>query len=300
MADVVAIGGANIDIKAKAEGDVLPGTSNPGTVAVSPGGVARNIAHNLAVLGEKVALLAAIGSDAASETLLAASRAAGVDMSHVMRVEGNADSYVATLDSKGELVAAINAMPNVARLDTAYLESKNGLLKNARIVIADCNLRASVLQHLVRMCGDKLLIDPVSVPKVKRLLEAGQRFDVLALTPNRDQLAAISETSDVADGCRRLHARGAANVIVHLGASGAVVSQSKAIEDIPARKVKSIADVTGAGDAAVAGLVHGMLQGVPIEQAARWGQAAAGLVIASELSTLKDLPPGGLRRMVSR
>ncbi|MFN0194315.1 MAG: PfkB family carbohydrate kinase, partial [Aestuariivirga sp.] len=52
MADVVAIGGANIDIKAKALGNVLPGTSNPGTVSVSPGGVARNIAHNLAVLGE--------------------------------------------------------------------------------------------------------------------------------------------------------------------------------------------------------------------------------------------------------
>ncbi|NJM29976.1 MAG: carbohydrate kinase [Rhizobiales bacterium] len=233
MADVVAIGGANIDIKAKAVGNVLPGTSNPGTVTVSPGGVARNIAHNLAVLGENVALLAAIGNDAASETLLAASRDAGIDMSHAMRVEGNADTYVATLDGKGELVAAINAMPNVARLDAAYLETKKGLLKKARYMIADCNLEAKVLRHLVQVFGAKLLIDPVSVPKVQRLLEAGQRFDVLALTPNRDQLAALTGTSDVAGGCRRLHARGVANVVVHLGANGALVSQSRGMKEVP-------------------------------------------------------------------
>ncbi|NJM29977.1 MAG: hypothetical protein HC855_07615 [Rhizobiales bacterium] len=50
----------------------------------------------------------------------------------------------------------------------------------------------------------------------------------------------------------------------------------------------------------MAGLVHGLLQGVSIDAAAVWGQAAAGLVVASSLSALKDLPPGGLRRMVSR
>jgi pseudouridine kinase len=299
MADVVAIGGANIDIKAKASGEVLPGTSNPGTVTLSPGGVARNIAHNLAVLGEEVALLAAIGSDAASETLFAASEAAGVDMSHVTRTDGNADCYVATLDGNGELVAAINAMANVAKLDVEFVEAREGLLKEARFVVADCNLDSGTLRHLMRVCGEKLLIDPVSVPKAGRLLEADRRVNVLALTPNRDQLAALADTSDAADGCRRLHACGVVNVVVHLGASGALVSTGRGMEEVAARAIGQVVDVTGAGDAAVAGLVHGMLQGVPIQDAARWGQAAAGLVVASALSTLKDLPPGGLRRMVA-
>ncbi|MFN0194411.1 MAG: PfkB family carbohydrate kinase [Aestuariivirga sp.] len=84
------------------------------------------------------------------------------------------------------------------------------------------------------------------------------------------------------------------------GANGALVSQSRGMEEIPARNAGPVVDVTGAGDAAMAGLIHGLLQGVSISEAAVWGQAAAGLVVASSLSTLKDLPPGGLRRMVSR
>jgi pseudouridine kinase len=299
-ADVVVIGGANIDIKAKAADVVLPGTSNPGTVSLTAGGVARNIAHNLARLGEKVALLAAIGSDTTSETLLNSSRAAGIDMSHVLRVQGSADSYVATLDGKGELVAAINAMPNVAKISTEYVDSKLRLLKTARLIVADCNLETATLRHLVGLCGARLLIDPVSVPKARRLVEAGQRFDIFALTPNRDQLAILTETSDIADGCRRLHARGIANVVVHLGAAGAAVSTAKGMTAVSVQNVATVTDVTGAGDAAMAGLVHGLLKGAAIEEAVRWGQAAASLVIASPLSTLKDLPAGGLRRMVAR
>jgi pseudouridine kinase len=300
MVDVVTIGGANIDIKAKAMGDLVPGTSNLGTVTVSPGGVARNIAHDLAVLGERTALLAVLGNDAASETVLAATRAAGVEVRHVLRTDANADSYVATLDGKGELVAAISAMSNVAKIDAAFVASKQELLKRARYVVADCNLEAGTLRQLIELYGEKLLIDPVSVVKARRLLEAGQRLDVLALTPNRDQLRALTGTSAMEDGCRRLHECGVSNVVVHLGSSGAFLFHQRGTAAIPAINCGAVTDVTGAGDAAVAGLVHGLLRGVPMETAVRWGQAAAGMVVASQLSTLKDLPPGGLRSMVSQ
>ena len=60
---VVVVGGVNIDICGKAFEPLIPCDSNPGSVRMSMGGVGRNIAHNLSLLGQKVYLLTALGED---------------------------------------------------------------------------------------------------------------------------------------------------------------------------------------------------------------------------------------------
>ena len=72
--EIIVIGGANIDVKAKADGVLIAGSSNPGTVSIGPGGVGRNIAHNLARLGVKVGLITAIGSDSYGRDIVARAR----------------------------------------------------------------------------------------------------------------------------------------------------------------------------------------------------------------------------------
>ena len=54
---ICVIGGANVDITATSGRAFQFGDSNPGTVQVSWGGVGRNIAHNLALLGDEVELV---------------------------------------------------------------------------------------------------------------------------------------------------------------------------------------------------------------------------------------------------
>src|SRR6266850_5910429 len=61
---VVCIGGANMDIKCRIAGKTVMGSSNPGATVLAPGGVARNVAHNLARLGVGAALVSAVGRDA--------------------------------------------------------------------------------------------------------------------------------------------------------------------------------------------------------------------------------------------
>ena len=85
--EVIAIGGANIDIKAKAERALVPASSNPGAVSFALGGVARNVAHNLARLDVAVALISAVGADAFGRDLLARTETAGVDM-----LDGSSDA----------------------------------------------------------------------------------------------------------------------------------------------------------------------------------------------------------------
>ena len=59
----VVVGGVNMDIGGVSAGPLVPADSNPGAVRMSLGGVGRNIAHNMALLGVDTRLLTAFGAD---------------------------------------------------------------------------------------------------------------------------------------------------------------------------------------------------------------------------------------------
>ncbi len=76
MLKICVIGGANVDITASSEEAFRIGDSNPGRVEVSWGGVGRNIAHNLALLGDEVQLLTIFGGGLFGPVIAQAIRAA--------------------------------------------------------------------------------------------------------------------------------------------------------------------------------------------------------------------------------
>ena len=50
----VVVGGVNVDIGGRSHAKLVAADSNPGKVSVSLGGVGRNIAHNMALMGVDV------------------------------------------------------------------------------------------------------------------------------------------------------------------------------------------------------------------------------------------------------
>src|SRR5262249_46674459 len=113
---VVCVGGTNIDIKCRLAGRTVMGSSNPGATLLGAGGVARNIAHNLALLGVGAALVSVVGCDAFGAQVLGATAAAGVDTRGVIRTAGATGSYHAALDAAGELILGVAAMGILERL----------------------------------------------------------------------------------------------------------------------------------------------------------------------------------------
>ncbi len=299
MFDIIVIGGANIDIKARAGGKFIAGTSNPGSVSFTPGGVARNIAHNLGSLGVNVALISAIGNDAAGEIAIAATKAAGVDLSLCLRDDAATGSYVAVLDEKGELVSAVNDMRILESLKPESVKHHRAALEAAKLIVVDCNVRPDLLDYLALNFSEKLVVEPVSVSKSQKLLALLDKHEVFLATPNRDQLKALTGTDDMGQACQYLHERGLRNLVVHLGSEGAVVSSGKSIKRIHSANHAQVRDVTGAGDAAVAGLAYGLLKGYDISKAAQFGQAAASLVLNSTASTAVGLTEAALQNSVN-
>jgi pseudouridine kinase len=307
---VVVIGGANMDLKCRIDGATVIGSSNPGSLQVTAGGVARNIAESLARLGVPTELISAIGRDAFGDRLLAETTAAGVGTRHVLRRATPTGTYTATLDRRGELVVGVAAMEVLAALTPRRVARSAAALRAAALIVADSNLSVATLDWLLGFAaehGRPLAIEAVSVPKaatIGRLLAA--RRPLYALFCNQAEAAALvglalPRQQDLRAGALRLHERGVRHVGIGLGCRGMLASS---LEDgcLLQRIVPAVAgplrDVTGAGDAAVAGTIYGLLHGRTLARAALYGQVAAALTRASALSVSPRLSARALDRRV--
>jgi len=304
------VGGANIDIKVAIKGATIPATSNPGAATVSVGGVGRNIAHNLARLDTPVRLISAVGRDPEGDRLLDETAAAGVDVSAVRR-GGKTGVYSAVLDRKGELVIGVSAMEVADEITQRFLGRNRTAIEGAAFLVADCNLHRSSLQWLqqcAKQNGIPFLVEPVSAVKVEKLNAILRRGAAIhTVTPNQQQLGALTgrdlkNMEATRRAARALHDRGVLNVLVGLGPDGALLSSAEgnAITQhhIPAAQSKP-QDVTGGGDAHVAGYVAGLVGGMRVLHAALLGQAAAGLAVGSAESVSRKMSMKNLTQSMS-
>ncbi|MFD2610465.1 carbohydrate kinase [Deinococcus taklimakanensis] len=302
---VVVVGGANVDLKSRTSAPAQPGTSNPGVTEQSPGGVARNVAENLARLGVSVSLLTAVGRDALGEGLLAETEAAGVDVSASLRTAFAATgTYTAVLDDRGELVIAVSAMNVMEHLTRTALRERRAVLRGAAWVVVDGNLSADTLAAVLEQCAERntpVIFEPVSVAKAGRLrplLDAG--LAPYAVTPNVAELGALlgravpDSLPELEAAARELHAQGVALVWVRRGGQGSLLSGPDGVHDLPALSAE-VVDVTGAGDAMLAAFLAALCEGLTPPEAARYGHAAAALTVESTLTALPNLTLDALR-----
>ncbi len=294
---VVVIGGANMDVKARSSAAAVPATSNPGAGSMAAGGVGRNIAENLARLGTRTHLVAAIGSDGLGDQVLAATSGAGVHVEHVRRSARSTGTYTAVLDADGELVVAVSDMAATDELSTEQVNAARDLVAAAALVVLDGNLAPETIGFALDLASDagtRVVLEPVSVPKAaaRAHLVTAER-PIHAVTPNRDELGALTglpvrTARQVDRAAAALHDRGVELVWVRLGAEGSLLSTREGTTRIAALPAE-VVDVTGAGDAMLAGFCHALLAGAGTTEAAAYGHAAAALTIASPHTVRPDL-----------
>ena len=316
---VVCVGGAVVDRHLHLHAPPVLATSNPARGSSSPGGVARNVAENLALLGVPVRLVSRVGDDDAGRELLAGLAGRGVDASGVRVVPGAATAqYVAVLDPDGELVLGVAAMDVLDGLAPTDVEAAwpPGSAPGSELgspgstwLLLDCNLPAAVLAGALRRAawdGTRIAVEAVSTPKVVRLADrapgvAGPPLaGVAVLFGNLDEAFALAGALGLpvpgaggdggaeggAEGLAlALVAAGAEAVVVTLGARGAVVADGAGARAVPGRPAH-VVDVTGAGDALVAVTLAALVAGAPLDDAVRAGTEAAAATVESPRSVV--------------
>jgi pseudouridine kinase len=296
MPHLLTIGAASIDTKGHAVQAIQAGTSTPGVIRISHGGVGRNIAENLARLGEKVVLLSAVGDDGSGRRILQQAEACGIDVSHVLVDAGHRTAaYLAVLDEVGDLAVSIDDMDiSPILLTPEYVYRRRALFRDARIVVLDANLSPATMDTIFRQAGRykvPVCADPTSATLAPGLCPYLSQLTLV--TPNGAEAEALCGVTVVdrvgaLEAAQKLVGLGVQIAIVTLGATGLVYATSQESGHVPAIAC-DIVDQTGAGDALTAAVVFGLLNDLPIVEAVRLGTSAAALTLQSRETVRPDL-----------
>jgi pseudouridine kinase len=294
----VVVGGVNVDIGGTSFAPLVGADSNPGKVSVTLGGVGRNIAHNLSLMGTDVRMMTAYGDDTYGQKVAASCSELGIDLSHALRLPGYTTStYLYIADHQGEMTLAVSDMEICKQIGPSYLAANLPLLQNAQVVVADANIPAESLIYLAENCTAPLFCDPVSTVKAEKLRPILHKIHTLK--PNRLEAELLTgvKIQTKADAQRAVDAllqMGVHRVFLSMGADGvcaAMGDQRVWMENIPG----NVVNTTGCGDAFMAALVWAYLQGMDLEQTARAGLAAGSIAMESNMTINPNMSATALR-----
>lgn len=278
------VGGVNVDIGGRSDAKLVPADSNPGKVSISLGGVGRNIAHNMALLGVDVKLLSAIGEDVHGNRIAASCAELGIDANHTLRLSDCATStYLYIADDRGEMAMALSDMAICDRITPGYLSANSQVLQNARVIVADTNIPAETLVWLAENCAAPIFCDPVSTIKAEKLRPVLNKIHTLK--PNRLEAellsgVAVSSKEDAEKAAKVLLEKGVKRVFLSMGADGmyaATEDEQFWMPNIPGAMVNT----TGCGDASTAALVWAWMKGLSLEETVRAALAAGSITMES-------------------
>ena len=299
---VVVVGGANVDICGRSWEGLVQEDSNPGVVSMSIGGVGRNIAHNLGLMGVDVRMLTACGDDLNGQRLCAASTEAGIDMTHVLKLRDERTStYLYITGPDGDMALAVSDMSICQRITPEYLAEHLTLLQNARAVVCDTNIPEESLAYLAENCTAPLFCDPVSTIKAEKLRPILSKIHTLK--PNRleaELLSGVPITDDASleRAAKVLLDTGLQRVFISLGGDGmyaATHDEGHWGENLPCRMVNT----TGCGDSSMAALVWAYLEELTLEESVRAALAAGSITIESPETISPEMSEELLRQRMA-
>lgn len=286
---VLVIGSAGLDLVGRAVMDLQPGTSNPGKMRVSMGGVARNVAENLARLGTDVILITAVGADEQGNQLLEQTAAAGVGIEHCLIIEDQGTgTYLAILNPDGNLHLGMDDMTLTAAILPEHLLERRELFKQASAVFIDANLPEKTLRAAISIAHrskvpiaadtTSVSLAPVFTPHLDRLwLITANEAEAEALCPIDVPHA---DHGNVIEAARHLVAEGVGIAMITMAEFGVSYATADSSGHVPALSTE-IVDPTGAGDALSAAVIFALLNEIPLDEAIRLGVSAATLTLRS-------------------
>lgn len=260
-------------------------------------GGAANVAMNAAALGGEVSLFGIVGTDAAAATIDRILADAGISPGELVALEGRPTT------TKTRVVAGRQQIVRFDNEISAPLSAEDGqaLVTRVRPSLTD----ASIL--VLSDYGKGVLSDDV----IMTLIEAAQTRGVFVIVdpkrptfeiyrgadlikPNRTELAIATgmPTETPADFDRAVAVLAAsfdgALVVTNAEAGMVLARPGQELLYLPAAAKHEVADVSGAGDTALAALATALAEGQSLEKAVKWANVAAGIAVTKPGTAIVD------------
>jgi ribokinase len=270
------VGSINVDLVVATPRLPRPGeTVLGGEFARHLGGKGANQAVAAARAGASVTMVGALGRDADGDESVAALEAEGIDVSFIRRVDARTGVALIAVAPDGENLIVV--APGANALVGADQASLPEMATGDGVLLACLEVPMSAVMAAVgaaRRIGLQPIVNPAPAQELPPdLLAAGP-----ILTPNEDELLALTGEADADAAVASLLDAGARAVIVTRGAGGALLADGSRRQQFAGRVV-DVVDATGAGDAFSGVLAAWLAQGHPLDVATEAANTAAGLSV---------------------
>ena len=243
-----------------------------------PGGIAPNIAYNLALLGERPLLFATAGEDfAAYQDVL---EGKGVDTSGIKLIEGEfTASFFANTDLANAQIASFypGAMASAADLSLNDLEGKK-----PELVLISPNDPLAMVRYVEECKALEIpyIYDPSQqIPRLNGDELQNGLDGALALFVNKYEFGMVQKKTGLS--AEEIRDKTQFSVVT-LGEEGSLIYQKDKEVEIPVVTPDNIADPTGVGDAFRGGFLSGYAHDWELEICAEMGAVAAAYCLEQE------------------
>ena len=278
---VVVLGSINMDLVVKTPRFPMPGETLIGhTFFTAPGGKGGNQAVAVGKLGVAVVMVGRVGTDVFGETLLTSLRENGVDTNAVMRDDEHpSGTAVIFVDDQAENEIVIVAGANSV-VGNVELERLDDVLQTGGQLLLQLEVPIDTVLAAAKMAckkGAMVIFDPAPVRPLPD--ELYEYIDVI--TPNETEASTlvgfeVNDEVSAGEAAIVLRARGVRQVVIKMGSKGAFWDDGQQTMFLPAYQVDAV-DTVAAGDAFNGALAAGLAEGMPMQEALRWGMAGGAI-----------------------
>ena len=296
--NITVIGETNVDIAVKPHMETRQGGCTPADIAFHHGGVARNIAHNLSLLGHDVQLATVFGDDRFAQSMMEECVQLGIDLSLSTQYE-NAKSplFLSFNDEIGNMQSAVSDIELNSYLDLDWLVARIDAINRSELVVADTLLSTDALAFLLDHCLVPLYVDTVSPNRAPRLSEAMNKSwkkSFYALKSNLAEAQAMTSAAQPEEAAKLLVSSGIKEVYLTMGEDGVAYCSRKEYRHFPAIETEAV-NVTGSGDAFFAGIIHAHAIGINGLESVGYGLKVACHNVKKRSASQPDAPPLSLQ-----
>ncbi len=298
---ILCCGAAHLDRRGRTYDIAKLGVSNPGSVFEELGGVAFNVARNLAHLEHPVAMLLARGADPVAFLLAKAMADLGIADHGVSIPNAKTASYTAILDKSGDLIIALGDMAIYDAVTEDHIEAGwAAAAADARVLILDANLSEPAIRRAVDLAkrdGAPVIALATSAAKCRRLIPVADKVETIFM--NRVEAETLSGVGAGGDFLAGLRAMGIRSAYVTDGPGPIQAYDHTVAAAFTPPPVHPIKDVTGAGDAFSSGAARALLDGADLHAVLRAGAAASRIVLQSDEAAPASLTPDALAQTIA-
>lgn len=297
---IAVVGPVFVDIKGYPDDTFIPAGRNKGQVEYVHGGVARNIAEDIANCELRPTLVSLVDDTGAGMDVMKKLRNHKVNTDYIRTVPGGMGTWLAVFDNTGDVVASISKRPNLEPLLDILEEQGDEIIANCDSVILDMDIDKDIIKRVLKLSrkhGKKVYAETANMSIAMERRDFLQEVECFICNIQEAGILFFDDYSEKSPAemveilSGRICAARIPSMIVTMGGSGAVYANDRGEKGFcPARKVE-VKDTTGAGDSFCAGVVIGLTYGKGLKEACDIGAMLAASVIVTTESVCPRFQP---------